>query len=153
MRHCLTTPRNSLRRSRSTTRYNSPIQTPNKPYAYSRIDETTYQLCAVFALESTPVAMWAPITRSLPPVFNARANYPVVSGPASAPPPPVAVRFTTSPALFAGPMPQHLPPPFAATFRRVPVSPWRHAVGERCYKFSDRTTLPIEETDAGAAKG
>ena len=48
----------------------------HKPYEYSRLDETTYQLCAAFALESTPVLMWAPITRSLPPAFGARRPIP-----------------------------------------------------------------------------
>ena len=76
----------------------------------------------------------------------------MISAPAYAPPPPASVRFTTSAPAYAGPMPQMLPPPFAAKFQRVEASPWRHPVGAHCYKFSDRTTLPIDETTPGATK-
>ncbi len=117
-------------------------------YEYARIDESTYRLCAVFALESAPVNMWAPIVRALPESPPAHGAYGIRFAPAT----PMVPRFSTSSPALAGPFPQNLPPAFQSTFQRAAASPWGHPAGAHCYKFKDRTTLPLQDGSTGETK-
>ena len=97
-----------------------------RPYEYSRIDETSYRLCAVFALESAPWNSWAPVTRILPaPVVRSAARMVVSPGSSTA-----TFRFAQ----------RAFPPQFG-----VPAAPWNHPAGEHCFEFGDRSSAPIPE--------
>jgi hypothetical protein len=98
-----------------------------RPYEYSRIDEKTYRLCAVFALESAPWNPWAPVIRISPPAPMVQPGVRVIVSQGS---PSATFRFVTRAS----------PPRFG-----VSASPWNHPAGEHCFEFDDRSSSPMKE--------
>jgi hypothetical protein len=99
-----------------------------RPYEYSRVDEKSYRLCAVFALESAPWNSWAPVTRIWSPSPAVRSGVRVVVSPGS---PTATFQFVT----------RTFPPRFG-----VSAAPWNHPAGEHCFEFDDRSSAPIKES-------
>jgi hypothetical protein len=96
-----------------------------RPYEYSRVDEKSYRLCAVFGLESAPWNSWAPVIWSPVPAARLRAR--VVVSPGS---PTATFQFATG--AFS--------PQFGAS-----AATWNHPAGEHCFDFDDRSSAPIKE--------
>jgi len=99
-----------------------------RPYEYSRVDEKSYRLCAVFALESTPWNSRAPVIWSPAPAPAARLRARVVVSSGS---PSATFEFATG--AFS--------PRFGAS-----AAAWNHPAGEHCFEFDDRSSAPIKES-------